>query len=75
MQGYESAGLPGYSRLLGVGLGRSSAFEFALPVVQGGQGQAVSLGVGSCCDCLGFDCRYVAALVLLCCHRHARFSI
>lgn len=31
------------------------------------------LGVGFCCDCLGFDCRNVAAPVLLgCCHRHAR---
>ncbi len=27
-----------------------------------------------CCDCLRFDSCYVAAPVLFCCHRHARFS-
>ena len=53
----------------------SAKFEFVLPVVQGGQHQSVSLGVGSCCDCLRFDCRHMAAPVLFCCHRQARFSI
>ena len=53
MQGYEFAGLPGRSRWLGVGLRRSSGFEFVLPVVQGGQGQTMLLGVGSRCDRLG----------------------
>ena len=52
-----------------------SKFEFELPVVQGGQDQAMPLGVGFRCDQLGFYRRDVLAPVLLGCCRHARFSI
>ena len=76
LQCHEFAGLRSGGRWP-VPLAGAACLESALPVVQGGEDQAMLFGVGFCCDCLGFDCRNVAAPVLLgCCHRHARlFSI